>query len=395
MNRFGGMRTWRWAAPWLLAGALGCAAAPRGQGPPRAPSWPYAGVAFADRLPVELQGRPLFTGRWIQSTPDGTAAYTELTGGRYLCRIPFQNRRRLQVLDLGPGAEPEALGFLDRQRSLVVLAALVSPHHTHPVVARALLEVDLEGRVLLDAVPVDRDGVAHGFALDPFGRRVFLLEDAGGGEARVRLVDLYQGGQVAEAAVGTVPARVERKGLALDKNARTVFCLVGGESTRSDFQPVSPAARGGPEMVVLSADSLSVVGRVPLDSSAEPVALAYDADRDRIYVLEATGKGSRVLSVDGAFLTVRARVDLPEETTDLVLSGGYAFAPGPHGIYIVEMDSETWVSRPTVPFDLTREMAVSGDQTLAFVLFEAASEAGEPGLAVVGLHSGNVIEVLQ
>jgi hypothetical protein len=180
----------------------------------------------------------------------------------------------------------------------------------------------------------------------------------------------------------------------VDRNLRHVFCLTGGDIFRSDFEPIGPGSECGPALSVLDPDSLDTVARVPLDKGYEPVAVAYDGDRDRVYVLEV-GQGSRLVTVDAVFHVIRGRVELPEVTTDLVVTGGFAFAPGPHGIYIVELDTETWISRPSLPFETTEEIAVSDDLSTAFVLFEAPTSGGGPGLAVVDLQTGSLLDVLK
>ena len=61
-----------------------------------------------------------------------------------------------------------------------------------------------------------------------------LFEERG----TVDMVDLYGGGIVVQRRIGDIPRMIDRKGLALSRDARRVFCLAGGESARSDFAPV-------------------------------------------------------------------------------------------------------------------------------------------------------------
>jgi hypothetical protein len=351
-------------------------------------------VQLRTRVPAELTGQPIFTGRWIAADAEGAAAYTETSDARYLCRIPFNDPHQLKFLDLGTGAEVETIGFLPRDRSLLLVGAVTSPHQREAVVARSLLEVDSETLALVGMIPLARDGRARGLAADAYRRRVFLLEDSAGSGAVVA-IDLYAGRRVARASVGAVPASVERKGLAGDEDGRVLFCLAGGEGVRSDFQPVGQDTSEAPHVVVFEAEGLTVRARVPLDPGFEPLAVAYDDDRSRAYVLEARRERSRLVVVDGNFDTVRSRIDLPEATTDLVLSGGFAFLPGSYGIYIVDLDLESIISRPTQPFDLTGEMAVSAAGSTAFVLYQSARSGGIPGLAVLSLQTGALLEVLQ
>ncbi len=382
------------AAAAILIG--GCATAGPGGSPDRAPSWPYAGIAVRDQLPPELEGQAIFTGRWLAATPDGDAVFTETVVPRYLARVPFAETWRRRYLDLGAGAAVENLGFLEQGRTLLLVAAVGSPHSGRAVVARAVLTVDLDGGILLDSVPLARDGYAVGLALDPFKRRIFLYQDEGGGEGTMEIVDLYSGRVRRRAPVGSVPAGVTRKGLVVDDNVRTLFCLTGGELPRSDFQPVAPdTGYAGPQVTVLDTDSLTVKARVPLDEGYEPRVIAWSEERDRAYVLETNRRRSVVVVVDGAFYEVRNRIELPEPVTDLVLRGGYAFAPGPNGVYIVDLVAESWISRSALIFDVTGEMAVSGDLSTAFVLYQSVSVAGVPGIAVVGLQSGTLREILQ
>lgn len=382
----------RFAVAALLV--AGCAAPGIGSGPDRDPTWPYAGVASRPRIPTELTGQPIFTGRWIEADPQGLAGYTEASDPRFLCRVPFGDPHGMQFLDLGAGAEVETIGFLPRDRSLLLVAAVTSPHLRDAVVARALLEVDLETLSLVGVTTLSRDGMARGFVLDPYRRRVFLLDETQG-EGEIETLDLYSGSRSRGLAVGAVPSTVERKGLAGDENGRVLFCLAGGSGARSDFQPVGADTTESPHLLVLETEGLSTRARVPLDARFEPRAVAYDDARSRAYVLETQRERSRLVVVDGAFDAVRARIDLPEATTDLVLSGGFAFVPGSHGVYIVDLDLETLVSRPTQFFDLTGEMAVSGDLSSALVLYQSARDGGVPGLALLSLQTGQLMEVLQ
>ncbi len=235
------------AAGFVLALlAVGCAAAPAGGPGNGAPPWPYPGVAFPDRPPADLQGQALFRGGWIASDPAGDAAYTEAENPRYLVRVPFGNGHRLSFLDLGAGALVENLAFTGDGGNLFLVAALGSPHQGRAVVTRALLQVDLRNRLLLNSFPLDRDAITRGFAIDSYTQRGFLLEDSGDGSGVVRIVDLYQGRSLGRAGVGEIPAAVDRKGISVDENVRHVFVLTGGESARGDFQPVGGTASPSP-----------------------------------------------------------------------------------------------------------------------------------------------------
>jgi DNA-binding beta-propeller fold protein YncE len=263
------------------------------------------------------------------------------------------------------------------------------------VVARSLLLVDLEqGGMLLDTLPLPRDGIARGLAVDSYKNRAFILHDDGLGGGTVHRIDLYDGRRV-ERETGVVPDGVGRKGLVLDRNARTVFCLAGGDASRPDFAPITDREPAGPVLIALDADSLTVVERIPLGERFQPQALAYDEARDRVYVLTVREGGSELVVVDAAFTEQRSAVSLPEETTDLVVSGGYAFLPGAHGIYIVDLDLESLISHPYLPLELTGEIVVSDDQSIALVSFQAAETAGPPGIAKVGLRVGNLMDVLR
>jgi len=231
--------------------------------------------------------------------------------------------------------------------------------------------------------------------VDSYTQRGFLLEDTGGGNGVVRIVDLYQGRSLGRAPVGEIPAGVNRKGIAVDENVRHLYVLTGGESARGDFQPVNGDSLSAPALVVLDPDSLAVESRVPTDPRFDLIAVHHDDDRNRVYVLMSNRKQSRLLIVDDGYFDVRTRVDLPEPVTDLVVRGGYAFMPGGHGIYIVDLAAETWVSRPNLEFEFPGDMAVSGDLSTALVLFQSATTGVVPGLAVVDLHTGTLIEVLQ
>ena len=132
---------------------------------------------------------------------------------------------------------------------------------------------------------------------------------------------------------------------------------------------------------------------IALPDGDEPQAVAYDEDLQLVVVLAGAGGRSRVHLIDGGFLTLRATVDFPEVATDLTLSGGYLFAPGANGIYIVDLSTQTLVSRPWVDFDQTGEIAVSDDQHEALVQFHSAWTNAGPGIALVDLTTGRVREI--
>jgi hypothetical protein len=61
----------------------------------------------------------------------------------------------------------------------------------------------------------------------------------------------------------------------------------------------------------------------------------------------------------------------------------------------VDLDLESLISRPYFPLELTGEMVVSDDQSVALVSFQAAQTSGPPGIAKIGLQSGNLMDVIQ
>lgn len=378
--------------PVLLVMA-GCAVAPSG-GSNDSPPWPYPAVASRDE-PGLVSGRPRFTGRWIQADPDRGQVMVESSVHNILILFTFQDMNALRYLDLGPGAEVENLAFTDGGRSVLMVGAVRTPHAGNSVFSRALLQVDMDRLELQDTFTLSRDGDSRGFAVDDYRHRAYILDDDGTGTGTVKAIDLYGGTRVAQARVGPIPWRVARRGLTLNRDGTRILCLAGGESARSDFAPVDTVASGGPELLFLEPDSLKVMSRVGLDPNFDQVALAYDATRDRAYILEVGHSRSVVLIVDAAFADTRGRVPLPEETTDLVLAGGYAFLPGAQGIYIVDLDLESWISRPSLAFDLTGEMAVDSDLSGALVMFHAAVHGGSPGIALINLQDGSVLDVLQ
>lgn len=377
----------------VLFGLAGCALPPPGSGGD--PRWPYPGIRVTDRAPDALAGYAQFEGRWMEAMPEGETALVEATLPQFLLGVPFGQYGGWTYFDLGPGAEAENVAFAPRQDRMFLVAAVSSPHHTgNPVFARALLEVDMDGWTLLGAIPLSRDAINRGIVLDPNLRRAYLLEETGGETGVLETVDLYEGRVVARRPVGHLPIGVWRKGLALDRDGRVLYCLVGGDGGRDDFAPLDEGP-STPRVLALDADSLTVRGAVELSDRYEPRALRYDEPHEKLAVLLSNYERSAVAMVDAGFLTVRVTVDLPEPTTDLTLSNGYAFAPGARGIYIVDLDAETWISRPGVGFEQTGEISVSGDLTVALVRFSAQVEGSAAGLAVVDLAGGGVREILQ
>jgi hypothetical protein len=334
-------------------------------------------------------------GRWIVANPARPTALTEASDPRFLIRVPF-TVGAATWFDLGPGTEIENLAITPDGRTTFLIGAVISPHQGQSVTARALLEVDLDGRVLLDSFPLDRGAFARGFALDARRRRAYLLEDGGDGVGRVVAVDLYRGDVVASAPTGVVPASVNRKGLVIDRHGETVYCLSGGDFARHDFQPVDVQPEDtGPELYVFGSDSLDVRARLPLTAQFEAQAMDYDPDRDRLYVLESNATASRLLVVDAVFYEPRASIDFPEPTTDVVVEGGYAFCPGANGVYVADLSLDALVSRSAIPLELTGEIAVSRTLENAMVLFQSARLGGPPGIARVELTSGRLLQVLQ
>lgn len=360
-------------------------------------TWPYPNVLEGGEKPPELRARAIYAGRWIAADPITGTVLTETSDPRFLARFSFQAPRRVRYLDLGWGAEVENLAFIDSGRSALLVGAVSSPHHGQAIVARSLLKVDLEQGNLIDTIPLERDGFARGMAVDRNQSRVFLLSEDGMGNGRLERINLYDG-SVLERPTGVVPSGVFRKGLVLDRNSARVFCLAGGDPARNDFAPVPDEEPGAPELLILETDSLKVRTRIPLDRRFTPVAAAYDEFRDRAYALVANRRQSRLVIVD-SFEEVRSRIDIPDVVTDLVLANGYAYMPSAHGLYLVDLDLETWATRSGgYPLELTGEIVVSEDGSLAMVSFQSSgmrAPSGPPGIAVIHLQTGNMMDLLQ
>lgn len=376
--------------------AMGCSPRPAVDSQEE-PSWPYAGVTRVEGVPGSLRERPRFAGRWIASPPETDLVLLESSDPQYMVRLSFENPLEQQFIDLGLDVEIENIGFGERGRTAFLVAAARSSRYAQAVYARAILAVDLELTLLTDWIPLSRLGVSRGMVVSDAFRRVFLLSDMGGGEGVLRMVDLYGGHPVRELPVGSIPAGVGRRGLAGDETGRLLFCLTGGEVSRSDFEPVRPQEReaSGPELLVVSADTLGIQERIPLAAGLEPQALAYLETIDRVVILVGTRIRSRLVIVDPAFGSVRTTLDLPEPVTDLVVAGPYGFCPGRNGVYVVDLEREFLVGRSRFEFGFTGELAVSTDLTRAMILFQRAGLGDVPGLAEVSLQSGETLKVLQ
>jgi len=384
-------------ARWLraaLASALltvlaGCP--PVAEDPTTGSRWPYPSVQTLNYRPQELEAAPALLGRWVTTLPDGVTVLAESSAPRYLALLSA-SLGGARYLDLGPGASAGNVVFSDDGRSLCLTAAVTSPHaYENAVVSRALLELDPGNWALLGSVSLPRDEATRGLGLDHNRSRAYLLDDDGV-TGRVRVIDLYQGRTVLDRRAGPVPSGVIRKGLVLDRESRRVFCLVGGEGTRSDFDPVDRET-AAPELMAFNARTMDVEGRIPLPEESMPRAVAYDAVTDRVLVSVLRRDRTQVLIVDSGFLNIRASVELPETTSDLVARGGFAFAPGAHGVFIVDVDQERWVSRADIPFDQTGEMTVTGDLRTGLVQFVSLGYNEPPGIGVVDLTTGTLREV--
>jgi DNA-binding beta-propeller fold protein YncE len=289
----------------------------------------------------------------------------------------------------------ENVGFIEDGRILVLVGAVTLPERSRAAAARALLQFDLEQSLLIDSISLPRDAFARGFAVDPVTRRAYLLQDDGAGNGTLQVVSLYGGNRRPAVPVGAIPSGVGRRGLALARSGRMVYCLVGGESSRSDFEPVSPEPPAGPELLLLDPDTLGVTGRVPLDADSNPIAVIADPDRDRAFVLTARGRGSRLLIVDTGFAEMREEITLPNQGSDLGMAAGMVVVVTARGVYVVDPDRELVVGGTALPFERTGEIAVSPDGTRAFVQFGATSTGTGPGVALTVLPTGGLVDVLQ
>ena len=358
------------------------------------PSWPYASVAVVNSVPPELVGRPIWNGRWIVADPVRGTVLAESSEPRYLIRLSTADPREVDFLDLGMQASAENVIFADRGRTALLVGSVGSRTSGISVDARSVLKMDLEQNLLQDAIPLERNDLSRGLALDPQERRLFLLADDGAGNGTLEIVDLYGGRVLLRRAMGDIPVGMRRKGIVLDRNGHTLYCLAGGESAHSDFPPAGETPRG-PELLVLETDSLTVEGRIPLGPNASPIALAFDNDQNRVVVLEVEGDRSRIIIVDAGFREVRDRISVNDEVTDLVLRGGYAFLPGPRGLTVVDLDRAIVAGTVILPLDRTGDLALSPDGTRALVSFQGVLSPGPPGIAVIGLDTGTMLDVLQ
>ncbi len=375
----------------------GTCARPGVNNAPGAPaSWPYPGITASVAVPPALQGVPLFLGRWMAPSVEGELAYLEASDPRFLIQLPYDDPRVLRFYDFGPRTAVENARFGPGGGRAVVVAIVTSQYSGIGVESRALLELDLNSNLLLDAFPLSRAAIARGFVFDGRRRVAYLLEDSGEGTGALIQFNLYSGNVSHSIDVGNVPAGVDRKGLVMDRNEELLFCLSGGLNVRHDFQPVDVQAEvRAPEVLILGADTLGVVGHIPLGALGEPRVLEYDPQSDRVAVLVSGESHSRVVVIDPRFLDVRAVLELPEYATDLTLVGGYGFAAGANGLYLVDLTLET-LGRIPVSLGATGELSIAGDLSTALVQFESSViGGGAPGVASVELQTGRVLDVLQ
>jgi len=357
-------------------------------------SWPYASVAVVSNVPPELVGRPMFNGQWIAADEERGTVLAESSEPRYLLRLSMNDLHQIDFLDLGVGARAENMIFADRGRVALLIGSVGNRPAGISVDARAVLRVDLEQNLLVDTIPLGRNDLARGLALDPQERRLFLLADDGAGNGTVEIIDLYGGRVLLRRSVGDIPVGMHRKGMALDRNGRALYCLAGGESAHSDFPPAGETPHG-PELLILETDSLTVQTRIPMTEGASPIALSYDADQNRAILLEVMGDKSQILIVDGNFREVRDKIGFRNIATDMVVRGGYAFLPGPDGITVVDLDRAEVAGTIYQHLDRTGEMAISEDGTRALVLFQGGIPPGPPGIGVIALDTGALVDVLQ
>jgi hypothetical protein len=188
---------------------------------------------------------------------------------------------------------------------------------------------------------------------------------------------------------------VERKGLALGRNGRVLYCLVGGETDRSDFEPVGADSTESPAVLVLDPETLAEESRLALDPDYTPLAIVADPDRDRAFVLVSQNARSRLVVVDSAFREIGTEVDVPSAASDLTIANGVVHVACARGIYLVDPDRIPFAGGVHLPFDETGEIAVAPDGSRAFVQFRIADVGGGPGIALAALPTGGLVDVLQ
>jgi hypothetical protein len=132
---------------------------------------------------------------------------------------------------------------------------------------------------------------------------------------------------------------------------------------------------------------------VNLPGAYAPVAVRPHPGRSSVVVLTVGRDGSRLFEVDTGFHNVVSVVDLPGRVTDLAMAERYAVCPADFGLYVVDLQGRTYTARPGLPFRQTGEMVVSPDATRGLVKFRVAEGIGGPGIGVVDLVSGRVLEV--
>jgi len=372
----------------LLAG---CDSSAVPQDPTRYPTWPHAGIRILQQYPYELTQGSALAGRWLSTAPGGQTVFAEATLPNFVIALPVNDRHQSVLLDLGDGTSVDNLAYGETNQVYFTGMVEAPSAQGSAVLTRAILEVDRYNYTMLSITPLPRDKAVRGF-VTARGGRAYLYLVSGAGEGSILGLSLYNGLVLGNRRIGLVPAAMGRKGMAVDRDGRYLYCLTGGEAGVSDFTPVTDEPTE-PHLAVVGVDSLAVVHRVALPGDYEPQAVYYHEIRERVYVVAGSRKGARIYEIDAAFFYIRNVVDLPSAVSDLALTELYGFAPAANGIYVIDLATLAYSARPGLPFTQTGEMSVTPDAVTGLIQFFSSYQGGGPGVAVVDLATGQLREV--
>jgi YVTN family beta-propeller protein len=261
------------------------------------------------------------------ASPDGRLVLAANYGtppapGRSLTLIDVKEARVVRTIDLGAGARPHGLRWLDGHRVLVTAQG-----------QGALLVVDAEAGKVLASIPTGQEG-SHMVVASKDARRAFVANVASGS---VSAIDLE-----ARRVLGQVPTGKGAEGIAM----------------RPDGGEVWVANREADTVSVIDPMGVAVVAEIEVASF--PIRVAFAPDGKRAYVSCARSGDVAVLDVASRREVGRLRAAFPEAKARnaLGLAGavpvGIVIEPSGHRAYVAHTNADA-----VVAFDLASGTAAT------------------------------------
>lgn len=390
----------RRALPLLLLLLLaGCATTHPGAGSdPRVVNWPYAGLNELRGPALGVYQGRLFSGTRVEVSGDGQTLFAEAAQPGLLTLADVASGAPRSAWDLGTGAVIENLLFDPDGTTLYVVASTIRPENVGQVqLARALLKIDTTLPLLQVPLPLRIGGYSRGLVVLPRRGMLYSLDSAGAAVsngATLSRIDLIADQVTKRRALGSLPIKLDRRGLATDDEQRQLYALVATGGGGSDFDPPErQAARPLTYLATLDPDSLSETARTPLDPGLDYQAVLR-SPRGVLVFGTAPGR-SALTEIDTRLMKEVGWVELPRGVTDVAVSRHRAVLPGPGALYIIDLDLFTTLRVVPLGVEATAEAALTPDGRIAAVLFEDFNFPGQSSLALVDVEQGRVVRMVR